>query len=62
MRAEKRSGGASGEMLNSVLQIISRQYEKRSRSLIVSVDHETISAPAGAQMPRIRHHRFVNDS
>jgi hypothetical protein len=49
-------------MLNSVLQIISRQYEKRSRSLIVSVDHETISAPAGAQMPGIRHHRFVNDS
>jgi len=36
------------------LQIISRQYEKRSRSLIVSVDHETISAPAGAQMPGIR--------
>src|SRR5215471_4611451 len=48
IRAENRSDGASGEMLNSVLQIISRQYEKRSRSLIASVDHETISALAHA--------------
>jgi hypothetical protein len=35
-------------MLNNVLQIISRQYEKRSRSLIVSVDQETMLAPARA--------------
>jgi hypothetical protein len=35
-------------MLKSILQIISRQYENRSRSLIVSVDQETIQAPARA--------------
>jgi hypothetical protein len=31
-----------------VSQIMSRQYENRSRSLIVSVDQETIPAPARA--------------
>jgi hypothetical protein len=53
MRAENRSDGASGEILKSVLQIISRQYEKRSRSLIVSVDHETIPASMSSENPRI---------
>src|SRR5215472_17287866 len=52
MRAENRSDGASGEILKRVLQIISRQYEKRSRSLIASVDHETIPATISAEKSR----------
>lgn len=44
-RAEKRSFGASGEMLKIVLQMISRQNEKRSRSGIVSVDQNVMPAP-----------------
>lgn len=38
MRAEKRSGGASIEMLKTARHTTSRQYEKRSRSGIASVD------------------------
>lgn len=39
MRAEKRSGGASIEILNIARQTASRQYEKRSRARVASVDH-----------------------
>jgi hypothetical protein len=44
-RAEKRSFGASDEILKIVVQMISRQNENRSRSGIESVDQKAMCAP-----------------
>ena len=60
MRLEKSSGGASDEILNTVLQTISRQNEKRSRCLIVSVVQEAIAdSPRVQQTPGSAHTRHL---
>jgi hypothetical protein len=46
MRAENRSGGSSIEMLNTARHTASRQYEKRSRSGVASVDQIADAAVA----------------
>jgi hypothetical protein len=60
MRLEKSSGGASVEILNTVLQTISRWNEWRPRGLIVSVVQETIADPPRVQQtPGSAHARHL---
>lgn len=58
IRPEKSSGGVSDEILNTLLQTMSRQNEKRSRCLIASVVQEAIvDSPRVQQTPRSAHTR-----
>ena len=60
IRPEKSSGGASDEILNTLLQTMSRQNEKRSRCLIASVVQEAIAdSPRVQQTPGSAHTRHL---
>jgi hypothetical protein len=56
MRLEKSPGGASDEILKTVLQTISRRNDRRLRGLIVSVVQEAIAdSPRVQQTPGSAH-------
>lgn len=60
IRREKSSGGVSDEILNTLLQTMSRQNEKRSRCLIASVVQEAIiDSPRVQQTPGSAHTRHL---
>jgi hypothetical protein len=60
MRLEKGPGGVSDEILETVLQTMSRQNEKRSRCLFASIVQEAIAdSPRVQQTPGSAHTRHL---